>query len=69
MFNSFDPKEKKAIIVFFVVLFLGTVYLLTHDQSWREPPRPLPQDGAPTRFEDRIEQPEPRPRYDSERYF
>ena len=31
MFENFDPKEKKVIIIFIALLLLGVVYVGTHD--------------------------------------
>ena len=31
MFENFDPKEKKVIIIFIALLLLGLVYVGTHD--------------------------------------
>ncbi len=31
MLENFDPKEKKAIIIFIALLLLGLVYVGTHD--------------------------------------
>ena len=31
MFENFDPKEKKVIIIFLALLILGLVYVGTHD--------------------------------------
>ena len=31
MFGDFDPKEKKVILIFLALLFLGVVYVGTHD--------------------------------------
>lgn len=36
MFDNFDPKEKKAILIFFAMLLLGVVYLYTHELSWEQ---------------------------------
>ena len=43
MLDSFDPKEKKAILIFIALLLLGVVYLSTHRVDWgsREPVRQL----------------------------
>ena len=47
MLNSFDPKEKKAILIFIALLLLGVVYLSTHRVDWgiREPFRQLEGEG------------------------
>lgn len=37
MLNSLDPKEKKAILLFFGFLILGVVYLTTHQRPREEP--------------------------------
>lgn len=37
MLNDFDPKERKAIIIFFALLLLGVVYVSTHELSWDNP--------------------------------
>ncbi|MBF0277636.1 MAG: hypothetical protein HQM13_07600 [SAR324 cluster bacterium] len=34
MLNNFDPKEKKAMIIFFALLLLGIVYVYTHELPW-----------------------------------
>ncbi|HJO43235.1 MAG TPA: hypothetical protein QF683_01190 [SAR324 cluster bacterium] len=34
MLNSFDPKEKKAILLFIALLILGAIYLSTHRIDW-----------------------------------
>lgn len=34
MFDNFDPKEKKAILIFFALLILGVAYIYTHDLPW-----------------------------------
>ena len=44
MLDNFDPKEKKAIVIFFALLLLGIVYLSTHDLSWEQDR--LPSDGS-----------------------
>ncbi len=31
MFENFDPKEKKVIIIFIALLLLGVIYVGTHD--------------------------------------
>ena len=31
MFENFDPKEKRVIIIFIALLLLGIVYVGTHD--------------------------------------
>ncbi len=36
MFNNFDPKEKKVIIIFIALLLLGLVYVGTHDLHFGE---------------------------------
>jgi hypothetical protein len=37
MLNNFEPKEKKAIIIFVALLVLGLVYVGTHEQQWEKP--------------------------------
>jgi len=37
MLNNFEPKEKKAIIIFLALLALGLVYVGTHDLRWEKP--------------------------------
>tara|TARA_B100000945_G_C20414338_1_gene614325 strand:- start:229 stop:402 length:174 start_codon:yes stop_codon:yes gene_type:complete len=37
MLNNFEPKEKKAIIIFVALLVLGLVYVGTHEQHWEKP--------------------------------
>ena len=44
MFDSFDPKEKKAILLFIALLILGAIYLSTHRIDWT-------QDSAQRQFE------------------
>lgn len=36
MFDGFDPKEKKAILIFFALLLLGVAYIFTHDLPWEQ---------------------------------
>lgn len=36
MLDNFDPKEKKAILIFFALLLLGIVYLFTHELPWEQ---------------------------------
>jgi len=36
MLNNFEPKEKKAIIIFLALLALGLVYVGTHDLQWEK---------------------------------
>lgn len=36
MFQNFDPKEKKVIIIFIALLLLGLVYVGTHDLHFGE---------------------------------
>ena len=47
MLDSFDPKEKKAILIFIALLLLGVVYLSTHRVNWGilEPIRQLEGEG------------------------
>ena len=47
MLDSFDPKEKKAILIFIALLLLGVVYLSTHQVDWgiRESIRQLEGEG------------------------
>ena len=44
MFDSFDPKEKKAILLFIALLILGAIYLSTHRIDWS-------QDSTQRKFE------------------
>ncbi len=44
MLDSFDPKEKKAILVFIALLLLGVIYLSTHRMSWTLPDRSMKLD-------------------------
>ncbi|MEE2715798.1 MAG: hypothetical protein VX610_00105 [SAR324 cluster bacterium] len=37
MLDNFDPKEKKAILVFIALLILGVVYVSTHNLPWDTP--------------------------------
>ena len=34
MFENFDPKEKKVIIIFIALLILALVYIGTHDTQF-----------------------------------
>ncbi len=34
MLDNFDPKEKKAILIFFALLLLAIVYVYTHELPW-----------------------------------
>ena len=36
MFNDLDPRERKALIIFFAILALIITYLGTHDLSFQE---------------------------------
>ena len=36
MLDNFDPKEKKAIIIFIALLTLGLVYVGTHEMQWEK---------------------------------
>jgi len=50
MLNNFEPKEKKAIIIFIALLLLGLVYVGTHEiqfgQSQQPYGTPLPAEEA-----------------------
>ena len=37
MLDNFEPKEKKAIIIFIALLALGMVYVGTHELKWENP--------------------------------
>ena len=37
MLDNFEPKEKKAIIIFIALLALGLVYAGTHELQWEKP--------------------------------
>ena len=37
MLDNFEPKEKKAIIIFIALLALGLVYVGTHELRWEKP--------------------------------
>ena len=37
MLDNFEPKEKKAIIIFVALLVLGLVYVGTHELQWEKP--------------------------------
>ena len=37
MLDNFEPKEKKAIIIFIALLALGLVYVGTHEMHWKKP--------------------------------
>ena len=36
MLDNFDPKEKKAILIFFALLLLAIVYIYTHELPWEQ---------------------------------
>ena len=36
MLDNFDPKEKKAILIFFAILLLAIVYVYTHELPWEQ---------------------------------
>ncbi len=36
MLNNFEPREKKAIIIFVALLALGLVYVGTHELKWEK---------------------------------
>ena len=36
MLDSFEPQEKKAIIIIIALLLLGLVYVGTHDLQWEK---------------------------------
>jgi len=40
MLDNFDPQEKKVIIIFIALLFLGLIYVRTHDLQWEGKPQP-----------------------------
>ena len=42
MFGDFDPKEKKVIIIFIALLFLGVIYVGTHDLNLGRKDYPSP---------------------------
>lgn len=46
MLNQFDPKERKAILIFFAVLLLAIVYLSESEMGW-DSPTPLPNEQNP----------------------
>ena len=52
MFENFDPKEKKVIIIFIALLLLGVVYVGTHDLQlgYKEHPstNQIPSEKAST---------------------
>ena len=37
MLDNFEPKEKKAIIIFIALLALALVYVGTHELHWEKP--------------------------------
>mgnify|MGYP007027270395 CR=1 FL=1 len=45
MLDNFDPKEKKAILIFIALLLLGVVYVSTHNLSWKTPQRQQMGEG------------------------
>jgi len=56
MFENFDPKEKKVIIIFIALLILGLVYVRTHDlqigvrEEQYVPPVPLEEASTSGRY-------------------
>ena len=50
MLDNFDPQEKKVILIFIALLFLGLVYVGTHDLQLGQPQQPydnpLPAEEA-----------------------
>ena len=36
MLNNFEPREKKAIIIFVALLALGLIYVGTHELEWEK---------------------------------
>tara|TARA_B100000686_G_C15963078_1_gene559059 strand:+ start:74 stop:247 length:174 start_codon:yes stop_codon:yes gene_type:complete len=36
MLDNFEPKEKKAMIIFIALLLLGLVYVGTHELKWEK---------------------------------
>jgi hypothetical protein len=54
MLDDFDPKEKKAMLIFIALLLLGLVYVSTHNLSWETPQHQ--QMGAGEVFAPKLEQ-------------
>lgn len=61
MLDNFDPKEKKAIILFVAFLLLAVAYVTTHELPWEKPvpsesellldnPSSTPYRGSTDRF-------------------
>ena len=56
MLDNFEPKEKKAIIIFIALLVLGLVYAGTHELQWEKPrdtfksPLPVEEASSSERF-------------------
>ena len=56
MLDNFDPQEKKVILIFIALLFLGLIYVGTHDLQWGKPnqpyvsPVPVEQSSTSGRF-------------------
>jgi len=47
MLSGFDPKERKAIILFLAFLMLGVVYMVTHPEQFEMDQRgTLPQKNS-----------------------
>ncbi|MBF0287556.1 MAG: hypothetical protein HQM14_07035 [SAR324 cluster bacterium] len=44
MLDNFDPKEKKAIIIFFALLLLAITYVSTHELPWEQEQVPYPDN-------------------------
>ncbi len=36
MLDNFDPKEKKAMLIFFAFLLLAIAYVYTHELPWEQ---------------------------------
>ncbi len=46
MLDNFDPKEKKAIIIFFALLLLAIVYISTHELPWEQKQLSYPENQS-----------------------
>ena len=82
MSDNLDPKEKRAILIFFAILLVISAYVYTHDLPWEHsrgtpqmqsyddtyPPKSQYDSQDQPRF-DRETQKNPPPKYDSESYF
>ena len=63
MLDSFDPKEKKAILLFIALLVLGVIYLSTHRVGWNKPEPTKMLEGKDRMLPPRKEDPATSGRY------